>query len=309
MAYLIKIKDHSSNSECVTNKKTCLKNWKNDFLTVYKVLTEDESSFIDLNVETQTMNILKREKIIKKGYIYNTSGTTDKIIYSLSLIKLETLEVLTKDASTNTDSKVTFGAQTESTQSTQTTQIPKSTEATQTNNEESTEIQENDIIDRFENKYKYDDRLYPHDYFYSEDSCDRFEYFTKIYNPSYQHTSESHTNYYGQEQNEYETRDYYGQQDNIYEKYYSQDQKYDWTYEENQQYQQEQQQEQQEDNYSHYYCPLPDHDEYEEVPLTDIRIDPCVPEKYSKQDLINELKTKLYQPNYGLNYSNGYKLL
>jgi hypothetical protein len=289
MAYLIKIKDHLSESECVINKKTCLKTWKNDFLTVFKVLTDDTNSFIDLNIEAQSMNILKREKIVKKGYLYNTSGTVDKILYSLSLIKFETMEELTKDASTNTESKVTFNGQTECTQGTQTTHLPKSTEATQTTSETSqetketqatdaTEATENEIINRFENKYKYDDRLYPQDYFYSDDSCNRFDYFTKIYNPSYQNQS--------------------------YE--------YNWEHQSQEQ--------------SHYYYPVPteedfedtekvnnfeDPDEVDDFEEIDIRIDPepFEPPKNSKQDLINELKTKLYQPNYGLNYSNGYKLL
>jgi hypothetical protein len=292
MAYLIKIKDHLSDSECVINKKTCLKNWKNDFLTVFKVLTDDTDSFIDLNIEAQSMNILKREKIVKKGYLYNTSGTVDKIIYSLSLIKFETMEELSKDASTNTESKVTFNGQTECTQGTQTTQLPKSTESTQTTSETSqetketqameateatdaTEATENEIINRFENKYKYDDRLYPQDYFYSDDSCNRFDYFTKIYNPSYQNQSSE----------------------------------YNWGHQSQEQ--------------SHYYYPVPteedieevnnfeDPDEVDDFEEIDIRIDPepFEPPKNSKQDLINELKTKLYQPNYGLNYSNGYKLL
>ena len=299
MAYLIKIKDYLSDSECVTNKRTCLKNWKSDFLSVFKFLTDDDNSFIDLNIEQRSMNILKREKIVKKGYIYNTSTSVDKIMYSLSLIKFEIIDVLTTDASTSTittNTTSTFSAQTVSTQATQTAHLPKSTEATQTEieievRETETEVSETEkVIDRFENKYKYDDRLYPHDYFYSEDSCDRFDYFTKIYNPSYQ------PNYYGQEQH-----DYYGQEQNDYY---------------GQQYNEPAKQTYKQDYSRYYYYPVPEEDvediqgdikedEFEEI---DIRIDPCAPPKYSKQDLIDELKTKLYQPNYGLNYSNGYKL-
>ena len=285
MAYLIKIKDHLSDSECVTNKRTCLKNWKSDFLSVFKILTDDDNSFIDLNIEQRSMNILKREKIVKKGYIYNTSTSVDKIIYSLSLIKFEIIDVLTTDASTST-TIATFSAQVPCTQGTQTTQVPKSTETTQTEatQTETTQTETEKVIDRFENKYKYDDRLYPHDYFYSDEpKCDRFDYFTKIYNPSYQ------PNYYGQEQN-----NFYGQEQNNF--YHQQN------------YYQQNCGEKQEHDYSHYYHPVPNvsEDEFEEI---DIRIDPCAAPKYSKQDLIDELKTKLYQPNYGLNYSNGYKLL
>lgn len=275
MSYLIKIKDHLSESESVINKKTCLKNWKNDFLSVFKVLSENEDCIIDLNIENHSMNILKREKVLKKGYIYNTSNTVNKTLYSLTLIKLEMFETLTSDASTETINQTnTFGGQvnfssqkTSMATATQTTRETHTRDADTTCEETTTyEIadvyeDEESILDRFDNKYKYDDRMYPHDYFYSEDSCDRFNYFTKIYNPSYQ-TQEPK-----RQQEEYLYQDF-----------------------------------------SHYYQPVP---ATEDEVLLDIRIDnsyETVPLS-ATDDLINELKTKLHQPNFGLNYSNGYKLL
>jgi hypothetical protein len=264
MSYLIKIKDHLSETESVINKKTCLKNWKNDFLSVFKVLSENEDCIIDLNIENHTMNILKREKILKKGYIYNTSNTVNKTLYSLTLIKLEMFETLTSDASTETINQThTFGGQVNflstssststSTATTQTTQTTQETQDAETNYEETTYEAEDSVLDHFDNKYKYDDRMYPHDYFYSEDdSCSRFDYFTKIYNPSYK-----------------------TQEAPLYQ------------------------------DFSHYYQPVPT------AEIIDIRIDnsyETVPLS-AKDELINELKTKLHQPNFGLNYSNGYKLL
>lgn len=281
MSFLIKIRE-ASGSECVINKKTSSKTWKEDFLTVFKTLSENEDYTIDLHPEQQTMDILRSEQLTKRGYLYNTKQTVKQVVYHVSLIKFEIFEpVSTNEIAVQTETKTTstFSGQIGD-------RVEKMDNTTNTETEAVDEKQVGTENDLYWNQY---------------DHVDSEDYFGTYYETRVQpeHRFYEHT------QNEFEEIDL--SDNNNCTDFFSKDsftKIYNSAYEKRQA-----------ENY--LYTPLPDSYQTGPIPfddtcpLIDIRIDPIdtapsAPAGCFNDDLIDELKSKLIKPNYGLNYRNGY---
>ena len=83
--YFIKIEgEHNSNQ--IVNKITDLDHYREDFQKIYAHLNKNGEYFYEFN--EHQMKIKKNENIVKHGYLYNSKSTIVKVIYTISLIKI-----------------------------------------------------------------------------------------------------------------------------------------------------------------------------------------------------------------------------
>lgn len=88
VSYIIKIVDHKNNTEKIVNKRVNLNNYSFYFGQIVDELLEPSSMSSTLSNDG-TAKIFEKETIVSKGYFYNSTTEVDKIVYELSLVKID----------------------------------------------------------------------------------------------------------------------------------------------------------------------------------------------------------------------------
>lgn len=86
--YLIKITNHVNKSERIINQVVTLTTYSSHFNKIVKELIRQDSSMTS-SISHGRAELYKTETIIVKGYIYNSKSDVSKVVYELSLIKLD----------------------------------------------------------------------------------------------------------------------------------------------------------------------------------------------------------------------------
>lgn len=87
LTYSIKIHNILNKEECVITKKVTLQNYKEHFITIFNHINKLGEYTCDF--DNNKCKISMQDKIINKGYIFNTSKTINKTLYELSLINID----------------------------------------------------------------------------------------------------------------------------------------------------------------------------------------------------------------------------
>lgn len=135
--YFIHVKDHINKSARVINKMTNLNTYSQDFNTIVKYLNKDNMFNVSMN--NSEAELFKLETQVVPGYIYNSTKTVNTLVYTLSLIKIDSqlsniFQVTYTTAETQTieqDNTENIQTQTQ----TQEQEQSKDTKASQTNEE------------------------------------------------------------------------------------------------------------------------------------------------------------------------------
>jgi hypothetical protein len=87
-SYFIKIVNHKNNTEKVVNQRVQHNNYSFYFGQVIDSLLNPSTMSSTLNNEGKAQ-IFEKEAVVSKGYFYNSTTEVDKLIYELSLIKID----------------------------------------------------------------------------------------------------------------------------------------------------------------------------------------------------------------------------
>jgi hypothetical protein len=120
--YFIKVKDHVNKSERLINKVTNLNTYTQDFNTIINYLNKDNVySVFTSNGEAECT---KTETVTIPGYIYNSTKNVNTVVYTLSLVKIDSVLselFLSESANRETQTNSVKDIQTKETQSSQET--------------------------------------------------------------------------------------------------------------------------------------------------------------------------------------------
>lgn len=87
-SYFIKIVNHKNKTERVVSQRVQHNNYSFYFGQVIDSLLNPSTMSSSLNNEG-TAQIFEKERVVSKGYFYNSTTEVDKLIYELSLIKID----------------------------------------------------------------------------------------------------------------------------------------------------------------------------------------------------------------------------
>jgi hypothetical protein len=87
--YFIKIVDHKNNSESIVNKRVQLNNYSFYFSQIIDELIGSNTTMTSTLSNDGKAKVFEKESIISKGYFYNSTSEVDKLVYELSLVKIE----------------------------------------------------------------------------------------------------------------------------------------------------------------------------------------------------------------------------
>lgn len=87
--FLVKIQDNKNNTTQVINKVITLEQANETFTQIANTINVNCNTSYTFKIIDSVCQIFAEEEIIIKGYIFNTTTTVTKIIYELSLIKID----------------------------------------------------------------------------------------------------------------------------------------------------------------------------------------------------------------------------
>jgi hypothetical protein len=85
--YFIHVKDHINKTTRIINKITNLDTCSHDFNTIVKYLNKD--NIFTINTSNCEAELFKSDTQVVPGYIYNSTKTINTLVYTLSLIKID----------------------------------------------------------------------------------------------------------------------------------------------------------------------------------------------------------------------------
>jgi hypothetical protein len=87
--FLVKIQDNKNNTTQVINKVITLDQTNETFTQIANTIKVNSNIPYTFKITNSMCQIFAEEEIIIKGYIFNTTTTVTKIVYELSLIKID----------------------------------------------------------------------------------------------------------------------------------------------------------------------------------------------------------------------------
>jgi hypothetical protein len=83
----------TSSSEEVVNKITTEAQWKDDFMRIFDHLNKEKLYSQTIDENTKTMTIYESTEVVKKGWVYNSTQKKNDTICTLNLIKIHHLNI------------------------------------------------------------------------------------------------------------------------------------------------------------------------------------------------------------------------